>query len=131
MFESQVPIKDLAVGIGFCDLSGSRILTYDTDLQDGYRPNIARPGVYAVDVEIDALPLQPDTYVLDIGCRSGDLVALDYIPSALQLEVLAGPRTPRFVANRFAGVRLNSRWTWNLEGSEGSSSSGQTITAAV
>jgi lipopolysaccharide transport system ATP-binding protein len=131
VFESQVPIKDLAIGIGFSDLSGTRILTYDTDLQDGYRPNIERPGMHAVEFEIDTLPLQPDTYMLDIGCRSGDSASLDYIPSALQVEVLAGPRTPRFVANRFAGVRLNSRWTWNLEGSEGSSSSGRTITAAV
>lgn len=123
LFESQVPLKDVAVGVGFCDLSGTRILTYDTDLKDGYRPNIARPGVHTVDIEIDALPLQPDTYMLDIGCRSGDSVSLDYIPSALQLEVLAGPRTPRLIANRFAGVRLDGRWTWNLEGSEGSSSS--------
>jgi len=128
LFESKVPIKDVAVGVGFCDLSGTRILSYDTDLQDGYRPNIARPGVHAVDVEIDALPLQPDTYMLDIGCRSGDSASLDYIPSALQLEVLAGPRTPRFVATRFPNVRLNSRWTWNLEGT---SSSGRTMTASV
>jgi lipopolysaccharide transport system ATP-binding protein len=131
VFESQAAIKDLAIGIGFCDLSGNRILTYDTDLQDGYRPNIAGPGVYAVDVEIDALPLQPDTYTLDIGCRTGDSVALDYIPSALQLEVLAGPRTPGFVAVRSTGVRLNSRWRWNLEGADGSSSGARTIMAAV
>ncbi|MBV8090330.1 MAG: ABC transporter ATP-binding protein [Alphaproteobacteria bacterium] len=131
LFESQAPAKNLAIGIGFSDLSGSRIVTYDTDLQDGYRPNIARPGVYAVDVEIDALPLQPDTYLLDIGCRSGDSQALDYIPSALQLEILAGPSTPGFIAARSTGVRLNSRWTWNLERLTGHSASGWPITAAA
>jgi lipopolysaccharide transport system ATP-binding protein len=113
-FESQTSVANLAMGLGFCDLAGTRILTYDTDLQDGHRPNLARAGVYAADIEIAALPLQPDTYLLDIGCRSGDSVSLDYIPSALQLEILAGPSTPNFLVRRHAGVRLSGRWTWNL-----------------
>jgi lipopolysaccharide transport system ATP-binding protein len=119
-FENQAPLANVAVAIGFCDISGNRILTYDTDLQDGYRPNLPRPGAYAVDVEIDALPLQPNTYMLDIGCRAGDTVSLDYIPSALQLEVLAGPKTPSFIAHHHPGVRLKSRWTWGFEDLVGS-----------
>jgi lipopolysaccharide transport system ATP-binding protein len=125
LFASQAPVANIAVAIGFCDFSGKRILTYDTDLQDGYRPNLPRPGAYEVVVEIDALPLQPDTYMLDIGCRAGDSVSLDYIPSALQLEVLAGPKTPSFIAHRHPGVRLNSRWTWNLENLVGSTPNAQ------
>jgi lipopolysaccharide transport system ATP-binding protein len=114
-FESHEPLADIAVAIGFCDLSGRRIVTYDTDLQDGYRPKLSRSGTYVVDVEIETLPLQPDTYTLDIGCRSGDSLLLDYIPSALQLEVLAGPTTPSFIAQRYPGVRLKSRWTWKFD----------------
>ena len=114
-FESRAPAASVAIGIGFCDLGGKRILSYDTDLQDGHRPHLPRPGVYAVDVAIDALPLQPDTYMLDIGCRSGDFYALDYIPAALQLEVVAGPKTPSFISQRCSGVRLESGWAWNLE----------------
>jgi hypothetical protein len=36
------------------------MLTYDTDLQDGFRPSLTEPGVYVVDFEIGSLPLQPD-----------------------------------------------------------------------
>jgi hypothetical protein len=94
-----------------------------------------RPGVYTVKVEIDALPLQPDTYTLDIGCRSRDSVSVDYIPSALQLEV-GGPRDSAFYylsvrCRTINLVRLNSRWICYLEGSIDSSLSGRTITAAV
>jgi lipopolysaccharide transport system ATP-binding protein len=114
-FETRAPVANIAVGIGFCDLSGRRILTYETDYQDGYRPNLPRTGPYAVEVKIDALPLHPDTYALDIGCRPGEFGLLDFIPSALQLEVLAGPTTPSSL-NHYAqpNVRLNSRWEWNL-----------------
>jgi lipopolysaccharide transport system ATP-binding protein len=130
-FESQTPIANVAMGLGFCDLSGTRLLTYDTDLQNGYRPNVTRPGVYAVDIEVDALPLQPDTYLLDIGCRSGDAVSLDYIPGALQLEILAGRSTPNFLVRRHAGVRLSGCWTWNLDNAESSPRDDQKIPATI
>jgi lipopolysaccharide transport system ATP-binding protein len=113
-FETQGPIPNLAVGIGFSDVNGNRILTYDTDLRDGYRPNLSRPGVYSVDVDVETLPLQPYTYLLDIGCRSGNSHALDYIPSALQLEILPGPKTPSILDQRLSGVRLETNWVWNL-----------------
>jgi lipopolysaccharide transport system ATP-binding protein len=121
LFEARAPVANIAVGIGFCDLSGRRILTYETDYQDGYRPNLPRTGAYAVEVKIDALPLHPDTYTLDIGCRPGEFGLLDFIPSALQLEVLAGPTTPNSL-NHYAqpNVRLNSRWEWNLRDSPSS-----------
>src|SRR5262249_44607234 len=114
IFETRVPMVNVAVGIGFTDLSGNRILTYDSDLKDGYRPNLPRPGVYSVDIEIDALPLQPFTYGLDIGCRSGNSYVLDYIPSAFQLEVIPGPATSAIGAARFSGIRLESNWVWDL-----------------
>jgi lipopolysaccharide transport system ATP-binding protein len=114
LFETHASIANVAVGFGFSDLSGNRILTYDTDLQNGYRPSFPQPGLYAVDVEIARLPLQPFAYAVDIGCRSGDSYTLDYIPSALQLEVFPGPATPTFIAHRLAGVRLESNWVWNL-----------------
>ena len=114
-FEIRAPVSNVAISIGFCDLGGKRVLTYDTDLQDGYRPNLPRAGVYAVDVQIDALPLLPDTYLVDIGSRAGDVGGMfDFIPSALQLEVLTGPTTRGFLAQRSSGVRLESRWTWSL-----------------
>jgi hypothetical protein len=79
--------------------------------------------------------LSVDTYTLDIGCRSGDSVSLDYIPSALQLEV-GGPRDSASYClsvrcRTINLVRLSSRWICNLEDSIDSSLSGRTITAAV
>ena len=118
LFETRAPVANVAVGIGFSDISGKRILTYETDFQDGYRPNLPRTGVYAVEVKIDALPLHPDNYALDIGCRPGEIGLFDYIPSALQFEVLAGPTTPNSLNHyRLPNVRLNSSWEWNLEDS--------------
>jgi hypothetical protein len=57
-----------------------------------------------VEVKIDALPLHPDTYTLDIGCRLGEFGLLDFVPSALQLEVLAGPTTPNSL-NHYSAQR--------------------------
>ncbi len=115
VFETYVPVPNVALGIGFSDFSGNRILSYETDLPESYRPNFPQPGVYAVDLTIDALPLQLETYRIDIGCRSGDSHLLDYIPSALQLEVVAGARTPGFILQRLPGVRLESRSAWSFD----------------
>jgi hypothetical protein len=88
-------------------------LTYETDLQSGYRPSITEPGIYAVDVEVETLPLAPDTYQLDIGSRSGDFHALDYISGSVQLEIVAGPNTSGFLVQKNAGVRLPGKWRWD------------------
>jgi lipopolysaccharide transport system ATP-binding protein len=115
VFETHAPVANVAVGFGFSDLFGNRILSYETDLPDSYRPNFPQAGVYAVDITIDALPLQLGTYRIDVGCRSGDSHLLDCIPSALQLEVIAGPRTPGFISQHPSGVRLESRTAWRFQ----------------
>ena len=116
-FQTFAPLNDVTVGIGFSSLGGTRLLTYDTDFQDGFRPSLAKPGVYTVQVEIDSLPMGPDNYYLDIGCRSGDSHMLDYVLQAAQIEVVPGPKTPGFIVARNVGVRLPSVWTWlNLSG---------------
>jgi lipopolysaccharide transport system ATP-binding protein len=130
-FETRAPLANVAVGIGFSDLTGNRILSYDSDLQDGSRQKLTQPAVYSVDLKIDELPLQPDTYGLDIGCRSGDSYALDYIPAALQMEVLAGPTTPSFISYRSSGVRLNSRWAWDFGNSLATSANSGEMSSTV
>jgi lipopolysaccharide transport system ATP-binding protein len=111
-FETRAAVAEVAVGIGFSNPEGVRLLTYDTDFQDGFRADLAAVGNYSVDVTIDALPLAPDIYGLDIGCRSGDLHALDYLPACSQIEVIAGPNTPSMIVRRGAGVRITSQWSW-------------------
>jgi lipopolysaccharide transport system ATP-binding protein len=111
-FTTRAPVKDVVVGIGFSATEGRRLLTYDSDFQDGYRPSFHEPGIYFVDIQIDALPLAPDVYGLDIGARSGDF-GLDYIPARIWMDIVPGPNTSgNIVQNRTSGVRLRSRWTW-------------------
>jgi lipopolysaccharide transport system ATP-binding protein len=111
-FRIRRPISDVTVGIGFSSVEGKRLLTYETDFQDGYRPNLSQPGSYSVEFEVDSLPLAPDLYGLDIGCRSGDTHALDYIANGVVLEVVPGPKTPGYIVSRGAGIRLRSEWVW-------------------
>jgi lipopolysaccharide transport system ATP-binding protein len=87
-FTARVPATAVSVGIGFSNFEGARLLTYQADFQDGFRPDLPRPGAFAVDVAIDDLPLTPDLYNLDVGCGSGALYTLDYLPACCQLEVL-------------------------------------------
>jgi hypothetical protein len=56
---------------------------------------------------------------------------VDYIPAALQMEVLAGPTTPSFLPERGAGVWLNCSWAWDFEGSLVNSQNGGEMPSAV
>jgi lipopolysaccharide transport system ATP-binding protein len=111
-FSIRAPVSEVAVGIGFSNLEGIRLLTYETDFQNGVRPDLSCPGDYVVDATVDALPLAPDMYNLDVGCRSGDFHGLDYLPACSQIEVIAGPTTPGTIVRKGAGVRLASDWSW-------------------
>ena len=68
-----------------------------------------------MDVVIDDLPLAPGLYSLDIGARSGDWYALDYLPGFAQSDITMGPKTPGTIVRVGAGVRLASDWTWNFK----------------
>ena len=114
-FETRSSVSAVTVGIGISNASGVRLLTYETDFQDGYRPDLSTPGKYTVDVTIDALPAAPDIYGLDIGCRSGDFHALDFLPACSQIEVIAGANTPGTIVREGAAIRLPSEWTWSLD----------------
>ena len=109
---TRAPLVDVSVGIGFSNSGGTRLLTYESRFQDKCLPTLSKPGGYSVNVEIDWLPLGPDVYYLDIGCRSGESRGLDYIPAAAQIEIIAGPKTPAYIMQKGGGVRLASSWTW-------------------
>lgn len=112
-FRTTSPIEEVSIGIGFSSIEGTRMLTYETDFSDGYRPSLANANTYSAELEIDSLPLAPGVYSLDIGCRSGDSHGLDYLPAATQAEVIAGSKTPGYIVRQDAGVRLPGRWSWN------------------
>jgi lipopolysaccharide transport system ATP-binding protein len=113
-FKTRTAVQGFAIGIGFSNREGARLLTYDADFQDGFRPDIPNPAEYSVDVAIDALPLTPDIYNLDIGCRSGDSHTLDYISACSQVEVIAGANTPGYIIGKGGTVRLPSDWSWDF-----------------
>jgi lipopolysaccharide transport system ATP-binding protein len=111
-FKTVSPISAITVGIGFSTGEGTRLLTYETDFQDGFRPDFSDPGAFTVEAMIDALPLGPDIYNVDVGCRSGDFHALDYLPACQQVEVIAGAHTPGQIVTKGSAVRLTSNWSW-------------------
>ena len=125
--KTRARVSDATVGIGFSTFDGRRLLTYETDFQDGSRRDLPGPGTHSVDVEIESLPLAPDIYGLDIGCRSGDFHPLDYIPAAIETEIVAGPKTPGYILRKDAAVRLASKWSWKSDAA--SESNGSSITA--
>ena len=119
-FQAFQDVDDVALGFGFSTLEGIRLLSYDTDFQDGHRPSL-RKGTHAyVDFSIPELSLAPGLYSLDIGSRSGDSFGLDYLPGFCQMEIAMGPKTPGYIARQGAGVRLPSHWDWKIENVGGS-----------
>ena len=113
-FATRAPVPSISVGIGFSSVEGTRLLSYETDLQDSFRPNLTEARRYTVDVGIPALPLAPDIYGLDVGCRSGNTHCLDYLPACAQVEVIPGPTTPGHIISKGAGARLPSDWIWDF-----------------
>jgi lipopolysaccharide transport system ATP-binding protein len=111
-FKTSAPLSAVSVGIGFSSFEGARLLTYETDFQEGFRPDLPNPGTFTVEMAVDSLPLAPDIYNLDVGCRSGDFRALDYLAACCQVEVIPGPSTPGTIVRKGAGVRLGSKWLW-------------------
>lgn len=74
-----------------------------------------RTGDICSSVEVESLPLAPDVYVLDIGCRSGDFHSLVHIPAGVEIEIITGPNTPGTIVRKGAGVRSpQRRWDPNL-----------------
>ena len=116
-FHALQDVEDVAVGIGFSTLEGTRLLTYDTDFQDGYRPSLKAGAKCCVEISVRELCLAPAIYSLDIGSRSGDSFGLDYLPGFSQIEIGMGLKTPGYISRQDAGVRLPSEWAWNSENS--------------
>ena len=111
-FETKTPIAAVSIGIGFSTGDGTRLLTYETDFQDAFRPDLSEPAIFSADVVVDALPLGPDIYNVDVGGRSGDFHGLDYVSACQQIEVIAGPTTPGTIIRKGSAVRLFSNWSW-------------------
>ena len=99
-------VDDVSVGIGFSTLEGTRLLTYETDFQDGYRPSLQAGKSCRAEFSVPELVLAPGIYTVDIGSRSGDSYGLDYLPGLCHVEVAMGKKTPGYIVRQGAGVRM-------------------------
>jgi lipopolysaccharide transport system ATP-binding protein len=115
-FSTIAPMSDLAIGIAFRNVEGNQLMECCSDLSDGTRQDLPGAGRYSATIEIGSLPLAPDAYTLDIGCRSGDSHGLDYIPACVEVDVVPGSQTLAHTIGRCAGVQLPTAWSWEEVG---------------
>ncbi len=106
-FRALAPLNCVTVDLGFSNPDGIRLPTYK-----GLHPSLVHAGDYRVEFKAESLPLSPDVYYLHIGCGSGDVEYLDHATAALQLEIVAGPKTPQSIVQKGLGVHLPSTWVW-------------------
>jgi lipopolysaccharide transport system ATP-binding protein len=111
-YETFADAEHVSFGFGFATLDGVRLMTIDSDLRETRR---AIPGGTrgVVQAHVDQMLLQPGHYVLDVGVRSGDNSALDYLPGCAQVDVLPGPNTPNVIIRDTGGVRMPALWEWH------------------
>jgi lipopolysaccharide transport system ATP-binding protein len=109
-FEVRTAAKSVVFGIGLNGPSGSRILSCDSDLVGPVLYDFKRPGRYAVMVRIPSLPLSPERYTLDIGCRTQAGIMIDEVKSVGILDILPGPRTPPQLYRQYATVCQPGDW---------------------
>jgi lipopolysaccharide transport system ATP-binding protein len=114
-FEARKTLEDVTIGVGFSTAEGTRLLTYETDFQEGYRPRVFEGQEMCVELKIDRLPLAPGIYALDVGSRSGDSFPLDYLPTFGLVEIIPGEETPAYLIRPGAGVRLPADCFWRRE----------------
>ena len=114
-YETFADLEGVSIGFGFSDLDGTRLITFNTDLIH-HRRELQKDHRGKVVASLPSLDLQPGRYNVDIGARSGDNFALDYIPSCTQIEILPGPTTPSDIIRENGGVRIPLDWKWiNLD----------------
>ena len=87
-------------------------MSIDSDLSEAQR-DLPRDYQGVVEVTVPILQLQPGQYSLDVGARSGNNSALDYLSGFVQVEVLPGPQTPALIIRESGGMRIPASWTWS------------------
>ena len=110
-YETFSYLEGVSIGFGFSTLDGTRLITIETDLVRN-RPELQKGLKGKVIASLQRLDLQPGRYNIDVGARSGDYFALDYLPSCTQVEILPSLATPTFIIRDSGGVRVPAEWRW-------------------
>jgi lipopolysaccharide transport system ATP-binding protein len=112
-FESSAKIEEVWFAVGFSGLDGMRYATYDSYVAQGMFA-VKQGGKQTIRLKMDRLSLQPGIYLVDLGVATGATSsASDYLPGAVQVEVLPGEKTPSYLGNGICGVRLEGEWSLN------------------
>ncbi len=112
VMDISAEVHGVSVGLGLNSMDGTRLLSFDSDLLKE-RVDLQPGNDVRVDLQIDKLHLQPGRYLLDVGARSGENHALDFIGSCYQLDVIPGPSTPAVIIRDGGGVRYPGEWHWS------------------
>jgi hypothetical protein len=111
-FRCLSDVTAVSLGIGFCNREGSRVLSLDSDIP-GERWNFSAGTQGHAVLRVENLLLEPDTYTIDVGARSGDNFGLEYVAQAGVATVIPGATTPPVIAMResgHGGVRQPATW---------------------
>jgi lipopolysaccharide transport system ATP-binding protein len=120
-FEVLEGVRDAALEVGISDSTGTRIVTVTT-LDNGGAPMSLDPGMWEMEVEIDAA-LLPHEYQVDIAAHHWleSKVTIDWVQAALTFRALdVGPDpadhyirfSPRYSLSGVRGfVRSGSAWS--------------------
>ncbi len=85
-FTASRTLSEVTFGIGLCNIDGVRLATIESDSK-GSRLSIQK-GSGKITLALSELLLQPGSYSLDVGARSGEMFPLDYLPSCARFDVL-------------------------------------------
>lgn len=111
-FECLSDVSEVSFGVGFCNRSGMRIISIDSDIP-GERKNFVRGEEGKASFLIPSLYLEPDVYIIDVGSRSGDNFGLEYLTQCGTILIQPSDVTPPVIALRESGrggVRLPTDW---------------------
>jgi len=110
-FETHAEVAGLALAFGLAHMDGYRLLSFDSDV---YSNRVTLPANHRgnLNMRIGQLNLQPGTYLLDVGARSGDFTSLEHIGSVCQIEIVPGDSTPPTIIRNDGGVREPAKWDW-------------------
>jgi lipopolysaccharide transport system ATP-binding protein len=111
-FKTTARVEGVSLGIGFSTLDGTRVMSIDSDYRQERR-DFPAGTEGTIELRLPYLALGPGTYSLDVGARSGEVSALDYMPGCGVLEVYAKSGVPAGFAMVGGGIRAEAEWQWN------------------
>ena len=109
---TTLAVEGVSFGLGFASLEGTRLLTIDSDYH-GLRRDLPAGFRGVVEFKLPALLLGPGTFGIDVGARSGETVALDYLANCGAAEVHPRAGVPAGFAMIGGGVRAEAEWSWS------------------